>query len=134
VEQEKERESIEKDKKELVEGYEKDLDEIFKHKNSNLTFDEIEKLVDEKMDTARSDVIEKFIEKGQEKKSQEGIEPEETYACACGTEATLCRDDNGKVEIFERAIQTKRGHVKTKEIGYYCSKCRKVFFPSKERA
>lgn len=126
--------SIEKTKEDLLERYEKDLGEIFKHKNTGLTFDELEKLVDEKMDTARSDILQMLVEREQERKSAEGIEPEETCICVCGTEVRLCRDKGGNPKIFERTVQTKRGPVKIKESGYYCSKCRKIFFPSEKRA
>jgi len=134
VEQKKEREKIERIKKELVEEYEKHLEEIFKSKkDSPLTFDEIENLVDGEMDTARSDIIRKVMENELEEKIHKGIKPEETSICICGTEVTICRDKQGKVKIFERPIQTKRGPVKLKEYGYYCPKCRKIFFPSEKR-
>jgi hypothetical protein len=118
----------------LVKEYEKDLDEIFKASDRPLTFDEIEKLVDEKMDTARNEVIQKIIEKKQEKETRKNGEPEETSICICGTEVTLCRDKKGNVKIFERKLHTKRGHIKQKESGYYCPKCRRFFFPSEKRA
>ena len=44
------------------------------------------------------------------------------------------KDENGTVKTFEREIKTKRGIVKTKEHGYYCSHCRKVFFPSPKKS
>lgn len=127
------KENLEKTKKNLVEDYEKDLDEIFKSNDRPLTFDEIEKLVDEKMDTARNEVIQKVIEIEQEKKTQENGDPEETSICICGTEVLICTDKKGNPEIYERKLQTKKGYVKMKEYGYYCPKCRKIFFPSKER-
>ena len=134
MEQEKRKGKNEETKQGLVEEYEKDIDEIFKASDKPLTFDEIEKLVDEKMDTARNEVIQKIIEKKQEKETRKNGEPEETSICICGTEVTLCRDKKGNPETFKRELHTKRGHIKQKEFGYYCPKCRKVFFPSKERA
>lgn len=127
------KDNIEETKKGLIEKYEGDLDEILKASDRPLTFDEIEKLVDEKMDTARNEVIQKIIEKKQEKETCKNGEPEETSVCVCGTEVTLCRDKKGNPKLFERELQTKRGSIKQKEFGYYCPKCRKVFFPSKER-
>lgn len=134
MEQEKGMEKIDGIKEELVEECEKDLEEIAKSTDRPLTFDEIEKLVDEKLDTARNEVIAKIVENKQEKKMRSNGEPEETSICICGTEATISRDSKGKIKIFEREIETKKGTVKMKEYGYYCTKCRKVFFPSKERA
>lgn len=118
----------------LVEEYKEQLRELFKHRKTPLTFDELEKLVDEKLDTNRNEVIEKIVENEQEKNIRSNGEPEETSVCVCGTEVTICRDKKGNPKIFERKLQTKRGHVKLKEYGYYCPKCRKIFFPSKERA
>lgn len=108
--------------------YREHLYEIFsKDPTFNLTFDEIEQLVDEKMETDRSDVIAKYIEKGLDETSS-NKNPDGTCLCVCGTSTILCRNKEGKPKVFERTIQTKRGHVKIKEYGYYCSKCRKIFF------
>ena len=120
-------------KKKLLEEYEEELEEIFKSKDRPLTFDEIEKLVDEKMDRARNEIIQKVVENEWRKKIRKNGEPEETSICVCGTEVTLCRDKKGNAKIFERELHTKRGHIKQKEFGYYCPECRKIFFPAKER-
>jgi len=121
---------IEKTKKELVEKYKKYVDEIFDSSTFNSTFDEIEKSVDSKFEKNRNDVIESRIEYDPAGISANDYNPDETCACICGACATLCRDDEGNVKTIERDIKTKRGIVKTREYGYYCSHCRKVFFPS----
>lgn len=134
MEEGKKGKDVEGIKKGLEEEYEKDLaEEVFKSKDRPLTFDEIEDLIDKKMDRSRNKIIQEVIEKGQSKKMKANGGPEETSVCVCGTEVTLCRDDKGNPKVYEKQIQTKRGYVKLKEYGYYCSKCRKVFFPSKER-
>ncbi len=117
---------------ELVDEYREQLRNIFNETKSKRTFDEIEKLVDEKIDAERSNIISKCIEEEIEKFSK-NKDPEQTCLCVCNTEAILCKDKEEKLKIFERTLQTKRGPVKMKEYGYYCSKCRKIFFPSKKR-
>ncbi len=124
---------IESKKKELVEKYKKYIDEIFDSSTFNSTFDEIEKFVDSKFEKNRNEVIEKRIEHDPDGISTNDYNPHETCACICGACATLCRNDDGTVKIMERDIKTKRGIVKTREYGYYCSHCRKVFFPSAKK-
>ena len=117
-------------KEELLEAYKKHLDEIFDPKNFNLSFDEREQLISGKMKKETSCVIEQHIEKDPEGISKNDYKPDETCMCPCGTEAVLSRDKDGKPRIFEREIKTKNKPIKIREYGYYCSKCRKVFFPS----
>ena len=114
----------------LVDNYRKQLEEIFSKDTFNLSFDEREQLISGKMKKETNNVIEQHIEKDPEGISKNDYKPDETYMCPCGTEAVLCRDKDGKPRIFERKIKTKDGPVKIREHGYYCSKCRKVFFPS----
>ncbi len=118
---------IEKVKEELREAYNKHLDEIFAAKTFNLSFDEREKLIYEKLKKETNKIVEKHIDKDPEGSSRT---PPETYMCPCGTEAPLCRDTRGNPKIFEREIKTKSGPVKIREYGYYCTKDRKIFFPS----
>ena len=129
-EKEKERSDLKKIKRELIESYEKHLDEIFDSKTFNLSFDEREQLISGKMKKETNSVIEQHVEKDPEGISKNDYKPDETCMCPCGTEAILRRDKDGKPMIFEREIKTKDGPVKIREYGYYCSKCRKVFFPS----
>lgn len=121
--------SIKETKEELMETYRKHLDDIFEKGTFNLTFDEREQLISGKFKKETTRVLEKHIEKDPQGVSK-NKEPEETTLCHCGTEATLCRDENGNLKVSEREIKTKSGPVKIKEYGYYCSKERKVFFPS----
>ena len=129
-EKEKERSDLKKIKRELIESYEKHLDEIFDSKTFNLSFDEREQLISGKMKKETNSVIEQHVEKDPEGISKNDYKPDETCMCPCGTEAILRRDKDGKPMIFEREIKTKDGPVKIREHGYYSSKCRKVFFPS----
>jgi hypothetical protein len=118
---------IEKVKEELRKAYNKHLDKIFAPETFNLSFDEREKLIDEAMLEERNDIIEEHIEKDPKGTA---CAPVETCMCPCGTEAPLCKDKDGSPRIFEREIKTKSGPIKVKEYGYYCSKDRKIFFPS----
>lgn len=129
----KKKKDIEIKKKELVEKYKKHIDEIFDSSAFNSTFDEIEKSVDSKFEKNRDEVIESLIECDPDGISAKDYNPDETCACICGACATLSRDDDGNVKITERDIKTKRGIVTTREYGYYCSHCRKVFFPSAKK-
>jgi hypothetical protein len=123
---------IEKRKKELLEAYKKKLDKIFDSGTYDLTFDQREKLIDAEFDGDRCKVLEEHIESDPE--SVGNKKPDETSVCVCGRCATLCRDEEGDPKIVEREIKTKRGVVKIKKWGYYCSHCRKVFFPSGKKA
>lgn len=126
----KERVDAEETINELVDAYREHLREIFAKDTFELSFDEREKLIDGKVQKERNRIIEEHIEKDPEGISKNNNNPDETSLCACKTEGILCRDKEGKVKIFKRTIQTKRGPVKIKEYGYYCTKCRKIFFPS----
>jgi len=123
---------IEETKKELVEAYKTKVDKIFDSATYDLTFDEREKLIDGEMDEDRCKVLEKHIEN--DPISISNKDPDDTCVCPCGRCGTLCRDEQGNPKIVEREIKTKRGTVKIKEYGYYCSHCRKVFFPSAKKA
>lgn len=123
---------VKKTIEELAEKYKEKLYEIFAKDTFDLTFDEREKLIDTKIDTCRGDIIETHIDNDR-KKNFRNDNPLETYLCNCGRESVLCKDTKGNPKIFERTIQTKRGPVKIKEYGYYCSKCRRSFFPSKKK-
>ncbi|MBI4689007.1 MAG: hypothetical protein HY754_01845 [Nitrospirae bacterium] len=100
----------------------------------DLSFDEREKLIDGKVDKGRCKILQKHIEEDPEGISVNNYHPEETSLCLCGACTTLCRDEKGDIKIFSRQIKSKRGVVDVKEYGYYCSKCRKVFFPSPKKA
>ena len=117
---------------EIVKEYRQELREIFAKETFNLTFDEREKLIDRKMDKGRRQILEKHIEKDPDGISKNNNNPDEVSRCICGSCATLCRDEDGDIKVFEREIKTKRGPVAIKEHGYFCSKCRKIFFPSKK--
>ena len=123
---------VKKTVEELTEKYRNKVYEIFSKDTFKLTFDEREKLIDEKVDSCRSDLIETHIEKDR-KETYNDDKPNETYLCICGRESILRKNKAGDPQIFERTLQTKRGTVKIKEYGYYCSKCRNVFFPSKSK-
>ena len=118
----------------LVEEHRDHLYEIFSKDTYNLSFDEREQLISGKMKKETNNVIEQHIEKDPEGISKNDYKPDETCMCPCGTEAILRRDKDGKPMIFEREIKTKDGPVKIREHGYYCSKCRKVFFPSPQNS
>jgi hypothetical protein len=118
---------------ELVKEYRQGLEEIFAKDTFKLTFDEREKLIDHKIDKGRCRILEKHIEEDPDGISQNDNKPDEVSRCICGSCATLCRDENGDTKIFEREIKTKRGPIKVKEHGYYCSKCRKLFFPQRKK-
>lgn len=125
----KKKSEVDKTINDMVEKYRDKLKEIFAKDTFNLTFDEREKLIDGKIDKARCEILEKHLEKDPGNKCKPNYSPDETEICLCGNPATLCRDDNGNRKIFEREIKTKNGLVKVTEYGYFCSKCRKVFFP-----
>lgn len=131
---ERQQRDVEQRIEELVGEYRKELREIFSEDTFDLTFDEREKLIDGKMDRGRCKVLQKHIEDDPDGISMNNYNPEETGLCRCGTCATLCRDEKGNTKIFSRQIKTKRGVVDVKEYGYYCSGCRKVFFPSSKKA
>lgn len=116
----------------MVKEYRQELREIFAKDTFDLTFDEREKLIDSKIDKARCEILEKHIEKDPDGISKNNNNPDEVSSCICGSCATLCRDEKGNIKIYEREIKTKRGPITVQEHGYYCSKCRKIFFPSKK--
>lgn len=118
---------------ELIEKQREDLYKIFAKDTFNLTFDEREKLIDSKIDIHRCEILQRHIEKDPDGISKNNYTPDETVLCACGTCATLSRDENGDIKAYERKIKTKHGVVQVTEYGYSCPKCRKVFFPSKEK-
>ncbi|MFH0807767.1 MAG: hypothetical protein V2A57_05060 [Elusimicrobiota bacterium] len=126
--------NVEELKEELVKDYREHLDKIFASKTFDLTFDEREKLIDATLDKGRCKILEEHIEKDPDGVSKNNYQPDETCLCHCGTCAPLCRGKKGEPKVFEREIITKRGIVNTTEYGYYCQKCRKVFFPSPEKA
>ncbi len=127
----KKRIDIEKTKKEIIDVYKRKLDKIFDSSTYNLTFDELEKLIDSELDEDRCKVLEEHIENNPTNIGSK--DPDSTFVCPCGRCAALCRDEEGNPKIVERDIKTKRGIVKIKEYGYYCSHCRKVFFPSAKK-
>lgn len=114
---------------ELIESQRQDLYEIFAKETFDLTFDEREKLIDSKIDIHRCEILQRHLEKDPDGISEEN-EPEETSECACGNSGILKRDEDGNIKIYKRDVKTKRGLVTIQEYGYFCSKCRKVFFPS----
>jgi len=116
---------IQKTKDDLMEAYKKHLDEIFSDENFKLTFDQRERLIDEKLKKETTEIIEKHIEKDPKGVSHS---PAETCLCPCGTEAVLCKDSEGDPIVYERQLKTKNGPVTVKEYGYYCSTDRKFFF------
>lgn len=128
----KKRIDIEKIKQELLEAHKKKLDKVFDSSTNDLTFDEREKLIDSLLDEDRCKVLEEHIE--HDPISASSKDPEDTYVCSCGRCSILCRDEQGNPKIEEREIKTKRGIVNIREYGYYCSHCRKVFFPSARKA
>ena len=128
----KEKGKSEKVKSELLEAYKKHLDEIFDQDTFNLTFDEREKLISEKMKDETCKVIEKHIKEDPKGISGNKHNPEESCLCECNTEALLCRDEQSNIKIFKREIKTKSGPVIVGEHGYYCTKCRKLFFSTKK--
>lgn len=120
-------------KAELLKSYEYHLDEIFAAETFNLTFDEREHLIDRKLKSEGCKVIERHIKEDPDGSAKNKDHPEETSLCSCGTEAILSRDKEGHPRLFKRKIQTKNGLVTTEEYGYYCSKERKIFFPSQKK-
>lgn len=125
--------SIEEVKEGLLLDYKEHLDKIFAPETFDLTFDEREKLIDRVLDKERCKTLEEHIEKDPDGVTKNNYHPDETCLCYCGVCATLSRDDKGNPKIYNREIKTKRGIITTKEHGYYCSKCRKVFFPSPKK-
>jgi len=117
----------------LVDEYREELKELFFKDTFELTFNEREKLIDSKLDKGRCKILEQHIEKDPDGISKNNNHPDETSLCHCGACSPLCRDEKGNPKMFDREIKTKRGIVITKEHGYYCSKCRKVFFPSPQK-
>jgi len=134
MKQKKKRSDVEQAKEELVEKFKVRVDRLFAPETFDLTFDEREKLMDTMLDKGRCEVLEEHIEKDPNGISKNDYNPDETQLCHCGRCAQICKDENGTVKTFEREIKTKRGIVKTKEHGYYCSHCRKVFFPSPKKS
>ena len=118
---------------ELTEAHRKHLYEIFTKDTFKLSFDEREKLISGKMDKEVCKILEKHIEEDPQGicKKKKKI-PDETCLCPCGREAILKTDKKGTPKIFEREIKTASGTIKVEEYGYYCSKCRKIFFPSQK--
>lgn len=133
MEDRKKKSEVEQTINELVKEYRHELEEIFAKDTFNLTFDERENLIDRKIDKGRCQILEKHIEEDPDGISKNDNKPDEVSSCICGSCATLCRDEKGDIKIFEREIKTKRGVIKVTEHGYFCSKCRKIFFPSKEK-
>jgi len=125
---------IEKLKEHLTQDYRKKLDEIFSQETFDLSFDEREKLIDQKIDKQRNHVLQTHLEKDPDGIVEDNNLPEQTKLCVCGCCTILCKDENGNPKIFIRQLKTKRGLLTVKEYGYYCSKCRKVFFPSEKEA
>ncbi|MCK4423037.1 MAG: hypothetical protein KAV18_03095 [Candidatus Omnitrophica bacterium] len=116
---------------ELFEKQKQDLYEIFAEETFDLTFDEREKLIDSKIDKARCEILEKHIAQDPDGVFKNKGIPDELAECLCGNSAILSRDERtGDIKIYEREIKTKRGAIKVKEHGYFCCKCRKIFFPS----
>ncbi|MCX6005327.1 MAG: hypothetical protein NT082_06615 [Chloroflexi bacterium] len=116
---------------EIVEAEREDLYELFSKEKFDLTFDQREKLIDTKLKEKACKILEKHIEFDPDGVSKE---PDETTVCHCGACAKLCRDNDGHIKIFSREIKTKQGIVEVEEHGYYCHCCRKVFFPSPQKA
>ncbi len=116
---------------ELFEKQKQDLYEIFAEETFDLTFDEREKLVDSKIDKARCEILEAHIAQDPDGMLKNKGLPDELTQCLCGNSAILSRDERtGDIKTYEREIRTKRGTIKVKEHGYFCCKCRKIFFPS----
>jgi hypothetical protein len=130
VEREKKSEVEQKIDK-MVDKYREELKELFAEETFDLTFDQREKLIDSKIDKARCEILEKHIEQDPDGIFKNKGIPDELAQCLCGNSAILCRDERtGDRKIYDREIKTKHGIVKTKEYGYHCCKCRKIFFPS----
>ena len=123
---------VKKEMDKMTEKYRERLHKIFSKDTFKLSFDEREKLISGEMKEETCDVLEKHIEEDPEGISKADSEPDDTCICVCGTESILRRDKDGHPRIYKRTIQTKSGPVEIKEHGYYCSKCRKVFFPSQK--
>ena len=117
---------------ELMEKHREHLYEIFSKDTFNLTFDEREKLISEKMKDETCNVLEEHIKEDPKGISGHNHTPDESCLCVCNTEALLCRDEQGNIKIFKREIKTKSGPVIVGEHGYYCTKCRKLFFSTKK--
>jgi hypothetical protein len=122
---------VEKQIDALMEKHRENLYEVFDQDTFGLTFDEREKLISGKMKHEICEILEKHI-----KEDPQGIcgnsEPDESCLCDCGTEALLCRDEHGNIKIHKRVLKTKSGPVTEEEYGYYCSKCRRLFFSTKK--
>jgi hypothetical protein len=134
VEQKKRKPDVEQFKEKMLQKFKDRLDKLFAPETFDLTFDEREKLIDAMLDKGRCEVLEEHIEKDPHGIAKNDYTPDETQSCHCGACAPLCRDAHGNPKFFEREVKTKRGSIKTKEYGYFCSKCRKVFFPSPKKA
>jgi hypothetical protein len=115
---------------EIVEAEREELYELFSEENFNLTFDQREKVIDTKLKEKACKLLEKHIELDPDGISKN---PDETTLCHCGACSKLCRDTEGHIKTFKREIKTKQGIVEVEEYQYYCSKCRKVFFPSPQK-
>lgn len=115
----------------MVDKYREELKEIFAEETFDLTFDQREKLVDSKIDKARCEILEAHIAQDPDGLLKNKGLPDELTQCLCGNSAILSRDERtGDIKIYEREIKTKRGTIKVKEHGYFCCRCRKIFFPS----
>jgi len=115
---------------EIIEADREELYEFFSEEKFDLTFDQREKLINTKLKEKACKVLEKHLHFDPDGVSND---PNETTLCHCGACAKVCRDANGSIKTFTRKIKTKQGIVDINEHGYYCSKCRKVFFPSPQK-
>ncbi len=125
----KDEEGLEKIKKEYLDRCCKHFDEVFSKDTFNLTFDEREKLIFGKFKEESREMLEKQIAQDPQS-AKKNTTPAESVLCHCGTEANLVKDEDGNPKIYKRQVTTKTGPIKIQEYGYYCSKDRKVFFPS----
>lgn len=122
---------LEQTKKDLLNDYSKHLDEIFAKGTYDMSFDERETMISGKLAKEIASVMEKHLEEDPQSVDNNNG-PEEIILCPCGTIAILRKDEKGNPKIYKREIQTKDGPVNIKEYGYYCSKDRKIFFPSQK--
>ena len=122
-----------KNKAEYLERCSKHYDEVFSKNTFNMTFDEREKLIFGKFKEESRQVLEEHIAEDPQS-AKTDTEPSASILCHCGTEADLVKDESGNPKIFNRDIMTKNGSITIEEHGYYCSKDRKIFFPSAENA
>jgi len=125
---------VEKLKEELLNDYKEHLDKLFAAETFDLTFDEREKLIDKAVNKNRCKILTEHLEKDPDGVSKNNYHPDESSLCQCGACAPLHRDKNGEPKVFKREIKTKGGSITVQEYGYYCSQCRRIFFPSPKKA